>query len=648
MSALRNLSIRTKLLASMAACLLLFVAISTVLGFWLTGRSLRERVVGQELPAVVGEIRNDILRQIGTPLAMAQAVAGNRFLLDWEAAGLPEAGRAAWEQYARSVKTQAGAASVFWVSGATGQYLSDQGLVRTLSASAPGDQWFHRLLASGKPYVLDIDKDAGSTAYMLFINTRFDAGGGKVGIAGLGLSVDAMAQAVRAYTVGESGSVYLVRGNGSILVHRDPALVDGKRMLQDLPGLHAGLGAALLDKTRFTHAVYDAPTGRQLIASSFVPELDLYVIAEVPEAEVLGGARRTVAVTSVVAGLAGGSIGLVVILLVSRAIAAPVGRAARMLEEIADGHGDLSRRMPVETGDEVGALAQAFNRFVSSLERMVGAVRQAADSISVASSEVAQGNQDLSHRTEQAASALQQTASSLAALTDSVQANTEATQSAGQFAQSARGVAERGGAAVQQVVLTMDGINGSSRRIAEIIGVIDGIAFQTNILALNAAVEAARAGEQGRGFAVVAGEVRSLAQRSAEAAKEIRQLITASVEQVENGARQVHGAGATMQELLESVGQVTRIIDEISAASSEQGRGITGINASIAGLDGATQQNSALVEQSAAAAASLREQADRLLGEVAAFKLRDATHPPGAVGSRLSLRGERAKGLLLM
>jgi methyl-accepting chemotaxis protein len=178
-----------------------------------------------------------------------------------------------------------------------------------------------------------------------------------------------------------------------------------------------------------------------------VPELDLYVIAELPEAQVLGGVRRTIALTSAVAGLVGGGIGLLVIWLVSRAIAAPVGRAARMLEEIADGHGDLSRRMPVESNDEVGALASAFNRFVSSLERMVGAVRQAADSISVASSEVAQGNQDLSQRTEQAASALQQTAASLSVLTDSVQANTEATRSAGELAQSARGVAERGGTA---------------------------------------------------------------------------------------------------------------------------------------------------------------------------------------------------------
>ncbi|MEQ6437675.1 methyl-accepting chemotaxis protein [Comamonas sp. w2-DMI] len=621
MHAFRNLSIRTKLMASMVACLLLFVGISTALGFVLTGVSLRERVVGQELPAVVGEIRNDILRQIGTPLAVARSIAGNSFVLDWEAAGELEEGNAAWAQYAHAVKQQAGASSVFWVSGSTGRYFGEQGPVRRLAPKGEGDQWFYDLLASGKQQVLEIDKDVSSSVYMLFINVRFDAGQGRQGIAGLGLSVDGLAQAVRGYKVGESGSVSLVRGNGSILVHRDPALVDGKHWLKDRPGFSADRSAALLNRERFAHAMYEAPSGRQIIASSYVPELDVYVIAELPEAQVLGGVRRTIALTSAVAGVVGGGIGLLVIWLVSRAIAAPVGRAARMLEEIADGHGDLSRRMPVESHDEVGALAAAFNRFVSSLERMVGAVRQAADSISVASSEVAQGNQDLSQRTEQAASALQQTAASLSVLTNSVQANTEATRSAGQLAQSARGVAERGGAAFQQVVVTMEGIHHASRKIADIIGVIDGIAFQTNILALNAAVEAARAGEQGRGFAVVAAEVRSLAQRSAEAAKEVRQLITDSVTQVGSGSQQVEHAGATMHELLDAVAKVARIIEEISDASQTQGRGIAEINQSVAGLDDATQQNSALVEQSAAAAASLREQAARLMGEVSAFKL---------------------------
>jgi methyl-accepting chemotaxis protein len=624
MNLFQQFSIRQKLIFSMVTSLLLCLVISTALGFFMTSQSTRERVVGVELPAIVGEIRNDILRQIGEPLALSKAIASNSFLLDWEAAGLPEEGVQAWQKYAKSVKDKGHAATVFWVSGSTGKYFSEAGLGRTLTQSNAGDQWFYGFLSGSKPYTLDIDKDTGSNSTMMFINVRLGAMDSRQGIAGLGLSVDALANTIRAYRVGSTGSVYLVRANGSIVVHRDPSLVDGKHFLKDLPGFDATLAARLLHGEKFTYDSYRAPAGTSLVASTFIPELDMYLVAEVPETEVLGDIRHSAMVAAMVAALLGIGIGVLVILVVSRAIAAPVGRAARMLGEIADGDGDLSRRMRVETGDEIGALAEAFNRFVSSLERMVHEVRQASDSISVASSEVAAGNQDLSNRTEQTASALQQTASSLAAITSSVQANTQATHSAGQLAQSARNVAERGGAAVSQVVSTMQSINASSRKIADIIGVIDGIAFQTNILALNAAVEAARAGEQGRGFAVVASEVRALAQRSASAAKEIRLLITESVTQVESGSQQVEQAGATMNELLASVAKVTLIIDEIGHASSEQGRGIGDINEQISALDAATQQNSALVEQSAAAAASLREQAERLLGEVAAFKLGEA------------------------
>ncbi|NUP88094.1 MAG: chemotaxis protein, partial [Burkholderiaceae bacterium] len=248
-------------------------------------------------------------------------------------------------------------------------------------------------------------------------------------------------------------------------------------------------------------------------------------------------------------------------------------------------------------------------------------IRQTADSIQVASTEVATGNQDLSQRTEQAASNLQQTASSMEQLTATVRQSADAAAQANQLAASAAEVAQRGGQVVQQVVTTMDAINASSKKIADIIGVIDGIAFQTNILALNAAVEAARAGEQGRGFAVVAGEVRSLAQRSAEAAREIKALIGNSVDKVETGSRLVTDAGSTMNEIVASVQRVTDIIGEITAASSEQSAGLGTINVSVVQLDQMTQQNAALVEESAAAAESLRDQASRLAGLVATFRL---------------------------
>ena len=267
------------------------------------------------------------------------------------------------------------------------------------------------------------------------------------------------------------------------------------------------------------------------------------------------------------------------------------------------------------------SLLGSLRRMVESMRGTLTQMRSSTDSISTASSEIAAGNQDLSMRTEQTASNLQQAASSMAQLTATVRQSADSATEANRLASSAAEVASRGGSVVAQVVTTMDEINNSSKRIADIIGVIDGIAFQTNILALNAAVEAARAGEQGRGFAVVASEVRSLAQRSAGAAKEIKGLIGASVEKVENGSRLVADAGRTMTEIVGSVHRVSDIIAEITSASREQSQGIGEINGSVSQLDQMTQQNAALVEQSAAAAESLRAQAGRLAVVVETFRL---------------------------
>jgi methyl-accepting chemotaxis protein len=282
---------------------------------------------------------------------------------------------------------------------------------------------------------------------------------------------------------------------------------------------------------------------------------------------------------------------------------------------------DLTHRIPSGGADEVGRLLTALDGTQRSLQKIIGEVRGAADSIGTASAEIATGNLDLSQRTEQTASNLQNAASSMSELTGTVKQTADAAMTANQLASSAASVAQRGGEAVSQVVATMDQISQSSRKINEIIGTIDGIAFQTNILALNAAVEAARAGEQGRGFAVVAGEVRLLAQRSAEAAKEIKSLISASVERVDSGTQQVHAAGATMTEIVASVQRVTDIIGEISAAAREQSEGIGVVNGSVVQLDQMTQQNAALVEESAAAAESLREQSARMAEAIGVFKL---------------------------
>jgi methyl-accepting chemotaxis protein len=282
----------------------------------------------------------------------------------------------------------------------------------------------------------------------------------------------------------------------------------------------------------------------------------------------------------------------------------------------ADGHIDLHLE-----GEEVETkLAKQFKEAMGRVAQVVSEVQNATGGISTASNEIAAGNQDLSGRTEQTASSLEETASSMEQLTSTVRQTADSARTANQLASSAAEAAQRGGQVVAQVVNSMEGISASSRKIAEIIGVIDGIAFQTNILALNAAVEAARAGEQGRGFAVVAGEVRNLAQRSANSAREIKSLIGTSVDSVESGSRLVHEAGSTMNEIVASVQRVNDIIGEISAAASEQSSGIGQVNQAITQLDQMTQQNAALVEQSAAAADSLRQQAERLAGSVRAFR----------------------------
>jgi methyl-accepting chemotaxis protein len=641
-SILRNFSIQKKLILGLALSLLLFMAISMTLSIFMTGQSIRERVVDQELPAVVGEIRNDILRQIGQPLATSQGIASNTFLQDWETAGLPDTGLDAWQRYATKIKAQAKASTVFWVSGDTGKYFTEAGLNRTLDKASPTDQWFYSFLASGKPYTLDIDKDVGASNYMLFINMRFDAGG-KQGVAGLGLSVDALADAIRAYRIGTSGFVFLARADGSILIHRDSSLIDGKHFLKDLSGFNPELSKKLLNGEKFVHATLSSPGGTQIVASSFVPELNLYVIAEVPESEVLGKVMKSLTISALVAGLLGGGVGLLVIFLISKAIAAPVARAAHMLGEIAEGDGDLSRTMPVESGDEIGALADAFNRFVASLNKTVSQVRISTDTIATASSEIAAGNLDLSSRTEAQASSLEETASAMEELTSTVKQNAENAREANQLVVSASDYAVKGGEVVGQVVDTMGSIKESSRKIVDIIGVIDGIAFQTNILALNAAVEAARAGEQGRGFAVVAAEVRNLAQRSASAAKEIKGLIGDSVEKVDAGGKLVDEAGVTMTQIVTSVKHVADIMNEIASASYEQSEGIEQVNQAITQMDEATQQNAALVEEAAAAAQSLQDQARMLAQVVSVFKLDSSYVIASAAPAQAPTRPQGAK-----
>jgi methyl-accepting chemotaxis protein len=388
-------------------------------------------------------------------------------------------------------------------------------------------------------------------------------------------------------------------------------------------------------------------------AKQYAAKMDELLRSQRDQVDELGKAiednRKTSSRLLVALGVLSVLVGALFSWVLSRSVTVPLAQASELAQRVAAG--DLTAQVPAHGKDEVGALMSSLEFMQNNLASVVNNVRHGSESVSNASAEIAQGNNDLSARTEHQASALEQTAASMEELNATVRNNADNARQANQLALTASNVAIQGGAVVGEVVETMKGINDASRKISDIISVIDSIAFQTNILALNAAVEAARAGEQGRGFAVVASEVRSLASRSAEAAKEIKTLISASVERVEQGTALVDKAGTTMNEVVSSIRRVTDIMGEISAASNEQSSGVAQVGEAVTSMDQATQQNAALVEEMAAAASSLRNQAHELVQVVAVFKLsadqsRAAPAPsPAAAPSFAPARAPAARSL---
>ncbi|WP_229429463.1 methyl-accepting chemotaxis protein [Massilia sp. ZL223] len=413
----------------------------------------------------------------------------------------------------------------------------------------------------------------------------------------------------------EGGSLALVTNGGMYASHKDLARA-GKKA-EDLP-------AAALDAVRAGKPyeyVDDKGMVRLLQPLRIHPDIAPWAISlSFPQSVATASARELTGfalLVSVVCAVAAA----IVMCMVLRRLTQPLRVLGKTMTGLASGNAALGARLEVRGKDELATIAAGFNGFVAKIESVLTRVRTSSDSVAMAAHEISQGNNDLSSRTEEQASALEETAASMEELTSTVRQNADNAQQANQLALSASETAARGGEVVARVVETMASISESSKKVVDIISVIDGIAFQTNILALNAAVEAARAGEQGRGFAVVASEVRNLAQRSASAAKEIKALIGNSVDKVDTGSMLVAEAGKTMDDVVGSVRRVSDIVAEISAASTEQSAGIAQVNQAIGQMDGVTQQNAALVEEAAAAAESLQQQSDLLVSLVGEFKL---------------------------
>jgi methyl-accepting chemotaxis protein len=484
-----------------------------------------------------------------------------------------------------------------------------------------GKSYTGRAVLFGKPYMTHYEavKDASDQVVgILFIG--FDA-------TSFQSSLEKLVAEARFF---ESGATVVIdpRARDEDAVFLVHPTATGQKVLEAYPQAAATLAAMRASPQAFVSdaaLLVSTDMGRPWVVKRETRNGGLWVVAEVSDDEAMATHWATIYAFWGLLGLATVVLGLGMYWLVRRNVTQPLGLLTQAVTTVTQG--DLSQPFHTERRDEMGTLVREVESMRERFHTMMTDLRHTADSIGVASSEIASGNQDLSARTEQTASNLEETAASMEELTSTVRNSADAAQQANQLAASASEIAVRGGQVVGQVVTTMEAINHSSKKISDIIGVIDGIAFQTNILALNAAVEAARAGEQGRGFAVVASEVRSLAQRSAEAAKEIKGLIGTSVDKVEAGSRLVADAGQTMSEIVGSVQRVSDIIGEITAASGEQSDGIAQVNVAVSQLDQMTQQNAALVEQSAAAAESLKDQAMKLAQVVQVFRLSSTEAP---------------------
>jgi methyl-accepting chemotaxis protein len=642
-------SIRFKLLSNIAVILLLLTVCAGSASYLLNRNVLEKRVDQIELPQTMAAIRNMVEQQLSVPIAYSRALATNTYLEDWRQRGEPRTELPAFQALARKMKSDGMADAVFWVSEKTQNYYIADGLLKQVNPSTPRDSWFYDFLKSRLSYDLNIDKDESDQQFKLFVNyLSGDPATGNGVVTGVGVSVNKLADQIKQIHLGQTGVVMLVDYNGIVKIHPDPQIVDKRIPLAQLPGMNA-IAQTLMNKQAFTLAKMIGPDGADWLAvSSYLPSSRGYVVGVVPVEELYGGVKQA-AWTITALFLACSLLALLLIALLISRMVHPLSRLAHSFLQIADGSGDLSRQIQVESQDEIGQTAQAFNGFVHSLHDMVVNVRDDALDVTDKSELLNQATDKVRTLADSQSQVLRGAVDRMGALSGSIarisKTADEVTQLADETGQSSADSRAKMTALVQDInsmnitinhlASSMDKLSERSNEVNKIICVIQDIAEQTNLLALNAAIEAARAGEQGRGFAVVADEVRKLAGRSASATVEISQIVRANISETSTVSDEMRKTREVIadslnkvQEANQAMGEVenhNRIladrIGEISSATHEQSGASEDISSSFESVAKMADEARRETDSASASANELQTRAKSLRGRMDRFRL---------------------------
>ena len=634
------LAIRLKLSIVIGGALLVSLIASTLI----SNNAMRDMVMGrietEEIPASLNAVANAIEKEISTPIAISKSIAQNYYTNQWLAQGEPSESMPDVIAYLKNMQTQNNAITSFIVSGNTKNYYTPKGLSRQVTQS--NDKWFFEFINSKKPYTLDIDSDPKLKQLALFINYRTQDG---KSIAGIGMSINQVTDIIKGYTIGEKGLVFIADKNGEIQIHPDESVKPGttiNALMND------NLSTELLNKERST-IIETHENKNSLLAAQYLPSLDWYVVVDIPTEEIQGPINAS-SLTLILLNLIVAGVLIAIGLWVAMGVARPVHRASNMLNQIASGDADLTRQMPVDTQDEVGQLAKAFNHFVHQLKVLIQAVGDTAKEVTYTAEELNQAAAKTETNTDNQQQSVDMVAAAINQMGATVQ---EIAQNANETADAAKQASKESHDGQLVVNTTVDGINslfdkmqGASKvittlatdvgEISTVLAVIKGISEQTNLLALNAAIEAARAGEQGRGFAVVADEVRTLAQRTHESTEEINTMVlklqngaqdavsamNSGIETAQNSVESADTAGKSLAKITQAINAITDLSMQVATATEEQSSVVNELNNHILNIKTMSDDTAQETKTVSKKCKELTDASGRLNGMVSQFKLK--------------------------